>query len=151
LAYTNEAKDWYTGIMVNWANAAPTGGHVTVEDWAILGGFTIVHQFCRIGVHSFSAMGSMVGKDIPPFVTVGGHPATPRGINTEGLRRRGFDSGVIQVIRRAYRLLYMAHLKLDEAVVAVRDLAADQEPGLGSESLNAMADFVANSSRSIIR
>ncbi len=151
MAYTHVAHDCVIGNHVIMANAASLGGHVIVEDWAILGGFTIVHQFCRIGAHCFGAMGSVVGKDIPPFVTIGGHPATPRGINSEGLRRRGFDSDAIQAIRRAYRLIYMGNLKLDEAVAAIRELAKDLEQTRGAEPLYAMADFVANSSRSIIR
>ena len=151
MAYTHVAHDCVIGNHVIMANAASLGGHVLVEDWAILGGFTIVHQFCRIGAHCFSAMGSVVSKDIPPFVTVGGHPATPRGINTEGLRRRGFDAGVIQAIRRVYRLLYMSNLKLDEAVTEIRELARGQDQNSGAEWLIAIADFVAASSRSIIR
>jgi UDP-N-acetylglucosamine acyltransferase len=151
MAYTHVAHDCVLGNHVIMANAASLGGHVLIDDWAILGGFTIVHQFCRIGAHCFSAMGSVVGKDIPPFVTVGGHPATPRGINTEGLRRRSFDAGVIQAIRRAYRLLYMSNLKLDEAVTGIRELATTQPETGGAVSLNAMADFVDTSTRSIIR
>ena len=80
-----------------------TGGACRIQDWAILGGFTIVHQFCRIGAHSFCAMGSAVTKDVPTYVTVGGHPAEPRGINSEGLKRRGFSDEAVTLIRRAYR------------------------------------------------
>jgi UDP-N-acetylglucosamine acyltransferase len=127
------------------ANAASLGGHVVIEDWAILGGFTIVHQFCRIGAHSFSAMGSVIGKDVPPYLTIDGHPAVPRGINSEGLKRRHFSSEQINAIRRAYRLLYLSNLKLDEAAQALADLAK-AEPVVG-----VMTAFLSASARSIVR
>jgi UDP-N-acetylglucosamine acyltransferase len=145
MAYTHVAHDCVVGNHVIMANAASLGGHIQVEDWAILGGFTIVHQFCRIGAHSFSAMGSVVAKDVPPYVTIDGHPAVPRGINTEGLRRRSFSAESISAIRRAYRLLYLSGLKLDDAVAALHSLAG-QHP-----EVRCMADFVAGSSRSIVR
>jgi len=145
MAYTHVAHDCIIGDHVIMANAASLGGHILVEDWAILGGFTIVHQFCRIGAHSFSAMGSVVAKDIPPYVTIDGHPAVPRGINTEGLRRRSFSTESIAAIRRAYRLLYLSGMKLDDAVAAIGKLADDHA------EVRCMADFVANSRRSIVR
>jgi UDP-N-acetylglucosamine acyltransferase len=145
MAYTHVAHDCVIGNDVIMANAASLGGHVEVHDWAILGGFTIVHQFCRIGAHSFSAMGSVIAKDVPPFVTIGGHPAIPRGINSEGLRRRQFSPELIAAIRRAYRLLYGANLKLADAVEQIRTLAAT------NPELSCLADFVADSSRSIVR
>jgi UDP-N-acetylglucosamine acyltransferase len=145
MAYTHIAHDCVIGNRVIMANAASLGGHILVQDWAILGGFTIVHQFCRIGAHSFSAMGSVVSKDVPPYVTIDGHPAVPRGINTEGLRRRSFSAESISAIRRAYRLLYLSSLKLDAAVAAIRTLGDDHP------DVRCMADFVAGSSRSIVR
>lgn len=145
MAYAHVAHDCVIGDHVIMANAASLGGHVQIGDWAILGGFTIVHQFVRIGAHSFSAMGSITGKDIPPFVTVDGHPAVPRGINTEGLRRRQFSAESIAAIRRAYRLLYLSNLKLGEAVEQIRQLAKTYR------ELDCLADFVADSNRSIVR
>jgi UDP-N-acetylglucosamine acyltransferase len=118
---------------------------VDVHDWAILGGFSIVHQFCQIGAHSFSAMGSVIAKDVPPYLTIGGHPAVPRGINAEGLRRRQFAPETIAALRRAYRLLYLANLKLADAVTQIRALAQ------AHPELEALADFVADSNRSIVR
>jgi UDP-N-acetylglucosamine acyltransferase len=118
---------------------------VEVQDWAILGGFTIVHQFCRIGAHSFSAMGTVVAKDVPPYLTIGGHPAQPRGINAEGLRRRQFAAETIAALRRAYRLLYLSQLKLVDAVAQIHELAKTYP------ELTPLADFVADSSRSIVR
>jgi len=143
MAYVHVAHDCRIGDNVIMANAASLAGHVEVQDWAILGGFTIVHQFCRIGAHSFSAMGSVVAKDVPPFVLVGGHPAEPRGINVEGLRRRNFDSARIQRIKHAYRELYTSGRKLEDAVAAMRETA--------TPDAELLADFVAASERSIVR
>jgi UDP-N-acetylglucosamine acyltransferase len=145
MAYTHVAHDCVIGNNVIMANAASLGGHVEVQDWAILGGFSIVHQFCRIGAHSFSAMGTVIAKDVPPYLTIGGHPAQPRGINAEGLRRRQFSAEAVAALRRAYRLLYLANLKLVDAVEQIRELAKAQP------ELAPLADFVADSSRSIVR
>lgn len=142
---THVAHDCRIGNQVIMANAASLGGHVVVEDWAILGGFTIVHQFCRIGAHSFCAMGSVISKDVPPYVTVGGHPAAPHGINSEGLRRRGFSADTIAAIKRAYRAVYVAGLKLDEALERVAALASEVP------EVATFAAFFADSRRSIVR
>lgn len=145
MAYTHVAHDCRIGSRVILANAASLGGHVEIQDWAILGGFAIVHQFCRIGAHAFCAMGSVLSRDVPPYVTVAGHPAEPRGINSEGLRRRGFDEETIAAIKRAYRLLYLAGLPRAEALERLRTQAGDRP------ELAALADFVAASQRSIVR
>lgn len=145
MAYTHVAHDCIIANHVILANAASLGGHVVIDDWAILGGFTIVHQFCRIGAHSFSAMGAVVAKDVPPYVTIDGHPAVPRGINSEGLRRRAFSADEINAIRRAYRLLYLSHLKLEEATAALKELA-QAEPVVAR-----MTAFLSVSERSIVR
>ena len=142
---THVAHDCRIGNQVIMANAASLGGHVVIGDWAILGGFTIVHQFSRIGAHSFCAMGSVLTKDVPPYVTVGGHPAKPHGINSEGLRRRGFSDDTISAIKRAYRAVYVAGLKLDDALERVQVLAAEVP------EVAALASFVADSNRSIVR
>jgi UDP-N-acetylglucosamine acyltransferase len=143
MAYTHVAHDCRVGDKVIMANAASLAGHVEVQDWAILGGFTIVHQFCRVGAHCFCAMGSVVTKDVPPYVIIGGHPAEPRGINAEGLRRRDVDTATIQQLKSAYRILYMSNRKLEDAVVAMR--------ALGNARVDQIADFVADRSRSIVR
>jgi len=145
MAYVHVAHDCRIGNQVIMANAASLGGHVQIGDWAILGGFTIVHQFCRIGSHSFCAMGSVLTKDVPPYVTVSGHPAEARGINAEGLRRRAFRAEAIQGIRRAYRLLYLSGMKLEEAMAAIGEL------GRECPEVNVMAEFAAASTRSITR
>lgn len=116
MAYTHVAHDCQIGNHVIMANAASLGGHVHIDDWAILGGFAIVHQFCRIGTHSFAAMGSAIGKDVPPYMMVSGNPAKPHGINVEGLRRRDFSADEIHAIKSAYKTLYESGLLLHEAV-----------------------------------
>ena len=145
MAYTHVAHDCIIGDHTIMANAASLGGHVDIGDWAILGGFTIVHQFCHIGAHSFSGMGSVVGKDIPPYVMVNGHPARPFGINTEGLRRRDFSDDDILAIKRAYKLIYRQQLKLDEALLRIEEIAGPGSP------LQLYVDFLKNRGRSIIR
>lgn len=145
MAYTHVAHDCRIGNQVILANAASLGGHVDVDDWAILGGFSIVHQFCHIGQHCFSAMGSVISKDIPPYVLVGGHPAKPYGINSEGLRRRGFTGEQVAAIKRAYKTLYVSGLPLR---VAREEIAA---AAAGEGALRVMADFLAVSERSILR
>jgi UDP-N-acetylglucosamine acyltransferase len=145
MAYTHVAHDCRIGDHTILANAASLGGHVAVEDWAILGGFTIVHQFCRIGAHSFCGMGSAISKDVPPYVTVGGHPAKPHGINSEGLRRRGFPDEQIQAIKRGYKLIYMQQLKLDEAIDRIEADSGEGEP------VRRLVDFLRNRGRSIVR
>lgn len=145
MAYTHVAHDCRIGNQVILANAASLGGHVEIQDWAILGGFTIVHQFCRIGAHAFCAMGSVLTRDVPPYVTVGGHPAEPHGINSEGLRRRGFSPEAIRAIKRAYRALYTANLKLDEARAQIGEMAAD------TPELQLLLDFIRAAGRGLAR
>ena len=145
MAYTHVAHDCQLCDHVILANAASLGGHVIVGDHAILGGFTIAHQFCHIGAHSFSSMGSVIKGDVPPYVTIGGHPAKPHGINSEGLRRRDFDEETIQLIKRAYKLLYKSQLKLEDAVLEIKALAE------GCPELSLISDFVGGSTRGIIR
>ena len=145
MAYTHVAHDCQLGDHIILANAASLGGHVVIGDHAILGGFSIAHQFCHIGAHSFSSMGSVIKSDVPPYVTIGGHPAKPHGINSEGLRRRGFSEETIQLIKRAYKLLYKSQLRLEEAVLEIKVLAKEcAEIGL-------ISDFVGKSTRGIIR
>lgn len=139
------AHDCRIGNQVIMANGASLGGHVVVDDWAILGGFTIAHQFCRIGAHSFCAMGSVLTKDVPPYVTVGGHPAAPHGLNSEGLRRRGFSPETITAIKRAYRALFVAGMRQGEALERLQPLAAEVP------EVAKFISFVADSSRGIVR
>lgn len=145
MAYTHVAHDCQIGNHVIMANAASLGGHVRVDDWAILGGFTIVHQFCRIGAHSFAGMGSAITKDLPPYVLVGGNPTKPRGINSEGLQRRGFDEDSIAALKRAYRKLYLSGTALADATRELRAMSGD------FDALIPLADFLEEEGRSILR
>ena len=145
MAYTHLAHDCLLGDHVIMANAASLGGHVTIDDWAILGGFTIVHQFCRIGAHSFCGMGSAISMDLPPYVLVSGQPAKPHGINSEGLKRRGFSSGAILRIKRAYKILYSSNKRLEQAVEAIRGMLQE------TPELEILANFLAKPGRGILR
>ncbi len=145
MAYTHVAHDCVIADEVILANAASLGGHVHIGHNVILGGFSIVHQFCHLGEHSFSAMGSAITKDVPPYVMVGGRPTKPHGINTVGLERRGFSPDAILKIKRAYKLLYKSGLKLSDATDQLKEAAKEQP------ELNVMVDFIGNSSRSILR
>lgn len=119
MAYVHVGHDSVIGNHTILVNNAALAGHVTVGDWAILSGFTLVHQFVNIGMHSFSGMGSAIGKDVPAYVTVAGNPAEAKGINTEGLKRRGFSSDAMTALRRAYKAIYRQGLTLDEALAEV--------------------------------
>jgi len=145
MAYTHVAHDCRIGNNVILSNAASLGGHVKVDDWAILSGFALVHQFCRIGAHAFLAMGSAVTKDVPPYVLVSGQPAEPYGINSEGLKRRGFADEAVQNIKRAYKVLYKSGLKLEEAQARIADMAKD------CEEIRLFTEFFADCRRSIVR
>jgi UDP-N-acetylglucosamine acyltransferase len=109
-----------------FANSTQLAGHVHVGDYAVLGGFTGVHQFCHIGPHAMLGIASVVTKDVPAYVTAQGQPAEPRGINAEGLKRRGFTAAQIRNIREAYRTVFRQALKLDEAVSIIEELVLDQ-------------------------
>lgn len=145
MAYIHIAHDCQVGNNVIFSNNASLAGHVTVGDWVILSGFTLVHQFCAIGAHAFTGMGTAVAKDVPPFLMVSGTPAQPHGINKEGLKRRGFTPEAIKQLKEAYRVLYRSGLSLDEAKAKLAEI------GQGSPGVRSVAEFVANSQRSIIR
>ncbi|NJD05760.1 MAG: acyl-ACP--UDP-N-acetylglucosamine O-acyltransferase [Methylococcaceae bacterium] len=145
MAYTHVAHDCVVGDHVIMANAASLAGHVRVGDHAILGGFSLVHQFCQIGPHSFSAMGSVMSRDIPPYVMVGGRPTKPHGINSVGLERQGYSSEAIRQIRKAYKVVYMSGAKLEDAIKTL-DKMAEETP-----ELVCMAEFLKTTGRSILR
>lgn len=125
MAYVHVAHDCIVGNDTILANNVALAGHVHVGDYAILGGFTLVHQFCAIGAHAFTAMGSGIGKDVPPFMMVSGNPAQPHGLNSEGLKRRGFDKDRLGALRQAYKILYRSGLTLEQARQELAALAAD--------------------------
>jgi UDP-N-acetylglucosamine acyltransferase len=145
MAYTHVAHDCVVGNGVIMANAASLAGHVRVDDFAILGGFSLVHQFCRIGQYSFSAMGSSINRDILPYVMVGGSPTKPHGINNVGLERQGFSPESIRQIRKAYKIIYKSGLKLDEALQNLIEMAIE------APDILPMVDFLQQTGRSIIR
>ncbi len=145
MAYTHVAHDCEIGDHVIMANGASIAGHVHVGDHAILGGFTLVHQFTQIGEYSFSAMGSAITQDIPPYVMVGGRPTRPHGINSVGMERNGKSPEVIRQIRKAYKILYKNNLRLEDAIEEMEDMAGE------SNELSNMVSFLRNVTRGILR
>ncbi len=145
MAYTHVAHDCVVGNHVIMANAASIAGHVLVEDFAILGGFSLVHQFCKIGQYSFSAMGSIIARDIPPYVLVGGQPTKPHGINAVGLERHGFSQEAIRNIKKAYKIVFKSGLKLEDAISALEAMTGE------APEIHCLADFLKQTQRSILR
>ncbi len=145
MAYVHLAHDCQVGNHTIFANNAQLAGHCHVDDHAILGGFTVVHQFVRIGAHSMTGMGTILFQDLPPYVTAAGNTASPYGINSEGLKRRGFTSEAVMALKRAYRAIYKSGLTLEEAKAKLEaDLAKHPEYQL-------LLDFLAVSKRGIVR
>jgi UDP-N-acetylglucosamine acyltransferase len=145
MAYVHLAHDCQVANHTIFANNAQLAGHVVVDDYVILGGFTAVHQFCQVGAHVITGLGTKLLQDIPPYVTASGNPATPHGINSEGLRRRGFSGEALMALKRAYKTLYKSGLSLDDAKEAILEQAADHP------ELNTLADFLSHTQRGIIR
>jgi UDP-N-acetylglucosamine acyltransferase len=145
MAYTHVAHDCIVGNHVVLANCATLAGHVELDDWVILGGYAGVHQFCKIGAHAFLANNAAATRDVPPYVMVAGAPAEPKGINSEGLKRRGFTTEQIASIKAAYKVLYRSSLKLAEASAELGRLAP------GRPELQALVDFLPRVTRSLVR
>ena len=145
MAYVHIAHDCTIGNNTIFANNSSLAGHVDVHDYAILGGFTLVHQFCKIGAHVITAVNSVVFKDIPPYITAAGYDAKPHGINAEGLKRRGFSADSILQIKRAYKTLYRNNLTLEEAKA---ELASMQK---NCNEIALLTDFLTVSTRGIVR
>ena len=145
MAYVHIAHDCFVHNNTILANNSSLAGHVDIDEYAILGGFTLVHQFCKIGQHVITAVGSVVFKDIPPYVTASGYDANPHGINAEGLKRRGFSAESITNIKRAYKTLYRQSLTLDEAKVVLT------KQTLTTPELSLLVEFLNQSTRGIIR
>jgi UDP-N-acetylglucosamine acyltransferase len=140
------AHDCIIGDGCVFSNNATLAGHVEVGNQVILSGFVGVHQFCRIGDHAFIGMGAFVNGDVPPFLMVAQESyGRPRGINTEGLKRRGFDATRVTAIKRAYRALYVSGAKLDEALAQLREMAND------SDDVRAMVEFIGRGERHLLR
>ena len=145
MAYVHIAHDCTIGNHTILANNSSLAGHVNINDYAILGGFTLIHQFCKVGAHVITAVGSVVFKDIPPYVTAAGYDAAPHGINTEGLKRRGFSPESITQIKRAYKVLYRNKLTLDEAKA---ELALMKN---SCAEISLLIEFLNTSTRGIVR
>jgi len=145
MAYVHIAHDCLIGNNVIMANNATLGGHVTIGDHAILSGFAGVHQFVEIGAHAFVSFASFVNQSIPPYVIVSGEKAKAKGVNTEGLKRRGFSPEQVQNVRRAYRTLYRSGLSLEEALEKLS--AMTEEAG----EIAPLVEFLNHVERSIIR
>jgi len=149
MAYVHLAHDCQLGNNIILANNATLAGHVHLGDWVFLGGFTSVHQFCHIGAHAMTAFTAAVSQDVPPFVTAAGNRAVPAGINSEGLKRRGFTSEQIAVIKRAYKVIYRSDLPLEEAKLALQQL--EEKSPESALHIRMMREFIDSSSRGIIR
>lgn len=122
MAYVHVAHDCVVGNHTIFANNTTLGGHVHIGDWVILGGFTGVHQFVRLGAHSFTAISSVLVADLPPFVMCQGQPAVARSMNFEGLRRRGFSAERISAVKAMHKALYRDGLTLDQARLFIAEL-----------------------------
>jgi len=145
MAYSHVAHDCQIGSQTVFANCASLAGHVDVGDWVIIGGLSAVHQFAKIGAHAFLGGGTILSRDVPPYVMVNGNPAEPHAINSEGLKRRGFSEEQIRTLREAYRILYRSELKLAEAIARLEALAAEQP------AVRPFVDFIHASNRSLVR
>ncbi len=151
MAYVHLAHDCQVGNHTIFANNTQLAGHVSVGDWAILGGFTVVHQFCRLGAHSFTAMNSLLFADLPPFVMAQGQPAKARSMNFEGLRRRGFSASRIAAVKAMHKALYRQDLTLDAAQTAIEGLSEAFPEAVQDTQM--MLDFLSGTSaqRGIVR
>jgi UDP-N-acetylglucosamine acyltransferase len=145
MAYVHVAHDCIVGSNCVLANNATLAGHVHIEDWAIMGGLSAVHQFGKVGAHAFIANNAAVTRDVPPYVMAVGQPADAHSINAEGLKRRGFTPGQIRNIRAAFRVLYRSGLKLAEAAAELERLAKDQP------ELLPLVEFLPTATRGIVR
>jgi len=145
MAYVHVAHDCHIGHHTIMANGATLGGHVHIGDWVFLGGLSGVHQFVRIGAHAMTGFQTRLSQDLPPYVTAADNPAVAHGINSEGLKRRGFSSESIMVIKRAYKTLYKSGLSLEDAKAAIAAQVDEHA------ELKLLSDFLATSERGIIR
>lgn len=145
MACVHIAHDCVLGDNIIMANNASLAGHVTVGNFAILSGYTLIHQFCIVGEHSFTSFASHVNQSIPPYVTVSGEKAKAKGVNTEGLKRRGYTAEQIQQVRRAYKILYRSGLPLEEARLKLQEMAEN------SEEIRPLVDFLEKTEKSLIR
>jgi UDP-N-acetylglucosamine acyltransferase len=149
MAYVHIAHDAQVGHRTILANNATLAGHVKVGDWAIVGGLTGIHQFCRVGAHAMVGFQSHVSQDVPPFMTVSGHPLAVHGFNAEGLRRRQFSPERIAQVKRMHRLLYRQGLRLEQAVQEIGEMKGQLAEG--DADVESMLQFLAEARRGIVR
>ncbi len=145
MAYSHVAHDCIVGNQCIMSNCTALAGHVELGDWVILSGYAAIHQFCKIGAHAFLANNAAVTRDVPPYLLVAGSPAEPKGINSEGLKRRGFDGERIAAIKRAYRALYMSGANLADARKQLAEMA------LESDDIRAFSEFIERGERPLLR
>ncbi len=145
MAYVHLAHDCVIGNHTVFANGTTLAGHVTIDDYVILGGFTLVHQFCHVGKYAFTAMGTAIGKDVPPYVVVSGEPGVPRSVNSEGLKRNQFSPQSIQRIKDAYRVLYRSGCGFQEALEKLHEEFAE------FPEIRLFTEFCKNSERGVVR
>ena len=151
MAYVHLAHDCQVGNNTIFANNAQLAGHVQVDDWAILGGFTLVHQFVRVGAHCMTAICSVILADLPPFVMCQGQPAAARAMNLEGLRRRSFSPERIAAVKSMHKILYRQALTLEESKARIADLTVTSPSS--APDVEMMLSFLAQSTpqRGIVR
>ncbi len=145
MAYVHVGHDSVIGDHTVLVNNVALAGHVKVDDWAILGGYTLIHQYTRVGAHCFCGMGTAVGKDVPAYMMITGNPAAVKGINVEGLKRRGYSSETLQVLKRAYKIIYRSGLTLEETYPQLEELVAECPP------MSVLIDSLKSSTRGIVR
>ncbi|MEO8400676.1 MAG: acyl-ACP--UDP-N-acetylglucosamine O-acyltransferase [Gammaproteobacteria bacterium] len=145
MAYVHIAHDCVVGNNTIFANNASLAGHVTVEDYVIMSGFSGASQNCRVGMHSFASMGSMIDKDVPPFVKVSGYYAKPFGLNTVGMQRRGFSADTMLYLRRAYKIIYRQGLTIKQALEHLNEMLGN------CPEIQVFIDFINSSDRGIVR
>lgn len=146
MAYVHVAHDCSIGNNTIFANNASLAGHVTIEDHVILGGYSLVHQFCTLGIYCFTAFSSGIAKDIPPYVMVSGYKAKPHGLNIEGLKRNNFSDGAIKLLKESYSILYRSNLTVDKAISKLLTLSTE------SDEVAYFVNFLKNNiSRGVIR
>lgn len=150
MAYVHIAHDCQVGNHTIFANNAALAGHVHISDWVILGGFSNVHQFCKIGPHAMVGMTTSLTQDVPPFVILNGNPAAAHGINIEGLKRRGFSKEQISAIRQAYKILYKSGYTLEEAKIELQ-AHASALPDEDATHVHLFRNFLDTSTRGIVR
>ena len=149
MAYVHIAHDCQVGDLTTLANNTTLGGHVHIGDWAVLGGFTGVHQFGKVGAHVMAGFQSHISQDVPPYMTVDGNPLSVRAYNVEGLKRRGFDAARIAAVKQMHRLLYRSKLTFEQSREAIAALASEMPHAAADIAL--MTDFLAQATRGIVR